>query len=216
MYKPMYEGILRDGKLEFRPPMRVWECRDETLPTGNTVFYNLFHNVTFATDDTINTLLYEYYERWYVVYPDWAKMHNELTEQITSNGDYWERLYQSMLLKYDPISNYDMTETEEVTRCGEARSAGNSQQQATGQSDMGQYGYNETSPTATGKENNRSQQTTTTNSNDKTRQNEKRELARKGNIGVVDASTLLEKYREVQLKILDMYIKSFDNLFMVL
>lgn len=216
MYRPMYEGYLKDGKLVPCRPMRVWELRDETLPVGNDVFYNLAHGVTFATNDELNALLYERYERWYCVYPDYAKMHNELIEQLKANGDYWERMFQTMLIEYNPIHNYDMTEEETDTRCGEAQSTSRRDEQTGSRVDNQQFGYNSTEATDTARETANSSTSGNANQTDRSRQQGKRTLTRAGNIGVTTSSALLREYREVQLKIIDMYLSSFDNLFMVL
>ena len=215
MYKPLYEGTIVDGKVVPGIPKRVFQLRNPH-EEDQDIFDLLIHGVTFADNVVINHLLYEYYERWYAIYPEFDKMVNELVMKINSNGDYWERIYQSMLLEFNPLHNYDMTETEEDTRCGESEGNSSTAQNSRGTVNGSQFGYNETSPTATDRNDSTSKTDSVSNMHDRSRQQGKRTLTRQGNIGVTTSAQLIAGYRDIQLKILDMYIKSFSDLFMIL
>lgn len=235
MYKFMYEGKIVDGEITFTPPTRVFDLH-LPLPGAPNIFAQLSHNVTFATDDIINAALYEYYERWFSVYVEPTKMRMELETQILKNGDYWEKLYQTMLLEFNPLHNYDMTEVEEDHRCRENQGVTAGNQTSHAQSDTtegrtngettGRFGYNSTDPTDTETVSGQVDATTGQTSDltsrnaesrhDRGRECGERTLTRQGNIGVTTSSQLLTEYRGILLKILDMYVQSFSNLFMVL
>lgn len=234
-YHFLYEGVESGEDIEFRPPLRVFNAH-LAIPGAPNIFAGLVHDVTFATDDVINAALYEHFERWFCVYPDANKMRRELETQILANGDYWEKMYQTMLLEFNPLHNYDMTETEQDHRCRQSQGSTAGRTQSSANSDTtenrntedntGRYGYNDNTPTDTEKvhgeadlQNNQQssvQGTTAESRQDRGRECGERTLTRAGNIGVTTSSQLLTEYRGILLRILEMYVNSFNNLFMVL
>lgn len=87
--------------------MRVWQ--KPTLITALT------HNVTFATDEEINTHLTTMFRNYdYLTENDTAN-HYFLQSIIDEWAAYADKLYATTLLEYNPLEDYDMWEEGTIT-----------------------------------------------------------------------------------------------------
>lgn len=134
-------------------------------------------------------------------------------------GRNWEEIYATMNYEYDPLVNYDMTESESATidttdETSHTGTVGNSSTESatgsgSGSTESGLYGFN--SATAV---NDSESETTTSNTNSVTGSNtrtdnltdestgnreESRTLTRSGNIGVMTAQSLISEQRSLWL-----------------
>lgn len=131
----------------------------------------------------------------------------------------WEKLYYTLSLEYNPISNYDMTETETVdndrtntrTNTGTQTTAGNNS--ATGStssnSENDLYGFNsvtavgdtESDVTASNTTSSTDSHTTTDNLTETETggENIERTLTRSGNIGVTTSQQMIQSERDLWL-----------------
>lgn len=134
----------------------------------------------------------------------------------------WQKLYETTQLQYNPISNYDMTETERTqgtttdtrtddtthTRTADLTTTANGTQNAG--TDTSTYGFNTTTPAvptgqsdtvgsseATTKETGTDTTTDTGTVTDKGDSDIERTLERSGNIGVTTSQQMIEAERQV-------------------
>lgn len=105
----------------------------------------------------------------------------------------WSRLCRTIRLSYDPISNYDMTETEETNDDDSSNSSTHGETNGEGNNNF--YGFNSVNPVPDSKNNN----TAITNMNAEvvTKKDTKRTLKRSGNIGVTTTQQMIVSEREV-------------------
>lgn len=131
----------------------------------------------------------------------------------------WNKLYNTLSLVYNPISNYDMTETEEISgenantlsRTGTigTQSSETATGSGTGSTDSDIYGFNSSSAvndstvdTTTSNTNSASGSTTTTNNLTDTTNgtnSTERTLTRSGNIGVTTSQQMIQAERDLWL-----------------
>lgn len=126
-------------------------------------------------------------------------------------GTNWQKMFDTMSFEYDPISNYDMTETENGTDDGtetrnlKSTNTGNVDTTTNATSSGSVYGFNSaasvpaTSGTNGGSDNEtRNLEGTDTGTVDRTTTRE-RTLTRKGNIGVTTSQQMIQSERELWL-----------------
>lgn len=111
-------------------------------------------------------------------------------------GDKWKRIYDAMMMEYNPINNYDMSEEEKV----------NSKIVSSYGTDAKTYGFN--SPEAKPTDKTESSSTTEGSADDNVRQ-----LTRSGNIGVTTSAQLLEGELKVRQNIfIEQVMKDIDSM----
>lgn len=71
---------------------------------------NLVHNLTFATDAEVNTMLERKYRNYVYLYPEDEDNTDTLKAVIDEWADYVNKLYETTQYEYDPIENYNRTE----------------------------------------------------------------------------------------------------------
>lgn len=117
----------------------------------------------------------------------------------TRYKDKWVRIYETLLMDYNPINNYDMIEVE--TPDLEDHRVTKVDQDVTNDTDLNDYGFNSDTPVPTSKNTTR-----LTGSGDKNKTDETinrtgtRTLTRSGNIGVTTSAQLVEG--EIKLRAL--------------
>ena len=201
----MFEG--RD--YSWAEPIRISDLHIVKAGDDRNIIFWLEHGLTFATDSEINNQLYQEYHRCYGVYTDPQDQLDEMQSYIDRMRGYWEELYKTTTYDYNPINNYDMTETENTENCSQGESVGsrtaNGSTSATGR----QYGYNETKPTDVQSESGATSDAQTTSQSDRTRGKQERTLTRSGNIGVMSTQQMIKMQREVLTSVLRDYVHSF-------
>lgn len=138
----------------------------------------------------------------------------------------WTKLYATMNFEYNPIDNYDRTETETIK--GNKSTSASGSQNATTTNDLlvssdnvhKQAGYNSNSlfdtESDTGSVNNTGTvaNAITSNSNSSDTDNTERTLHSKGNIGVTTTQHMIEQERNIsKFNIYDYIVRSFKRRF---
>lgn len=110
-------------------------------------------------------------------------------------GVQWGKLYNTLSLEYNPISNYDMTETEHIDdEIGRRNQLTNDTKSTT---DNDTYGFNSITPIPNDRI--RLSSGVTTNGEEKTDRGTDRRLTRSGNIGVTTSQQMLQSERDIWL-----------------
>lgn len=119
------------------------------------------------------------------------------------NGENWKKEWDTLFFDYNPISNYDMTETGTDTRERDAttHNTGTVGNVATQTDESGVYGFNSSSSVAsdtgsTSGSNTRTDNLTATTDDDETIEHT---LTRSGNIGVTTSQQMIESERKLYL-----------------
>ena len=217
MYRLMYE-IYNDVEKRYQPvkPVRVRDLYITIDDTPVNIINRLSHGLTFATDIEINSLLYQEYHNQYGVYANPMEMLTELTAFIDMNRVYWEEYFKTTQYEYNPIENYDMTETEADSRCSENQSQGNQINDLRNVESGQQFGYNESTPTDTIRTESLNTGSVGTNRAERSRIKGDRELRRHGNIGVTTTQQMIQSQRDVLISVVRKYVESFRPLFMII
>ena len=139
----------------------------------------------------------KYASRFYLTMLEHNKTISDIANIVfTKFSDKWKRVYDAMIMEYNPINNYDMQEKETV----------NSKITSTIDVDNKTHGFGSTTavPTDEGK-------STTTTEGDA--DDNVRELTRSGNIGVTTSAQLLAGELEVRKNIfIEEVMKDIDTM----
>ena len=139
----------------------------------------------------------KYASRFYLTMLEHNKTISDIAHIVfTKFSDKWKRVYDAMIMEYNPINNYDMQEKETV----------NSKITSTIDVDNKTHGFGSTTaaPTDEGK-------STTTTEGDA--DDNVRELTRSGNIGVTTSAQLLAGELEVRKNIfIEEVMKDIDTM----
>ena len=139
----------------------------------------------------------KYISRFYSVMIEHNKTITDVAKIILNRfGDKWKRIYDAMMMEYNPINNYDMEETEDV----------NSKIVSKVNTGAKAYGFNsiEASPT----DDTESESTTEGSKDDNVRH-----LRRSGNVGITTSAELLtQEIRVRQNVFIDMIMSDIDTM----
>ena len=117
----------------------------------------------------------------------------------TRYKDKWLRIYETLMMDYNPINNYDMIEVE--TPNLEDHRVTKMDQDVSNETDLNDYGFNSNEPVPTSKNITRLTGSGENNKTDETiNRTGTRTLSRSGNIGVTTSAQLVEG--EVKLRAL--------------
>lgn len=214
-----YMGVLNIGPFQcIRTPLLK-------NPSFQTKFKYLFDFIQESIDETnpptqytTTTGAYQYYDNLYFIHNGRKEVTsfvlevreyldtfqpslNRLTALVNSIGyplvmkyaDKWNKLLKTIQLEYNPIHNYDMEENEKV----------NTYLETTDNTDTSTYGFNSSSESPTGK----SENSVTV---DGDWDNNKRNLTRKGNIGVTTSQQMIEA--EIKLRQYNVLEQMFEDI----
>lgn len=159
----------------------------------NAYFYN------FSGQKTISPLLRRYLNGAEKITDSQMVSLANIIYKIYSKN--WNKLYATLSLEYNPISNYDMTESETVenektnsregSQSVNATTSGNSADNVFGFNSSGAVGDSTTTTSATNS-------TTSTDSDSGSgTDNTERTLTRSGNIGVTTSQQMIESERDL-------------------
>lgn len=124
----------------------------------------------------------KYASRFYLTMLEHDKTISDIAKIVfTKFSDKWKRIYDAMMMEYNPINNYDMVENEKV----------NSKITSTVGTDNKTYGFGSgtAAPTDTAD---------STSTTEGSKDDNFRELTRSGNIGVTTSAQLLAGELEVR------------------
>ena len=139
----------------------------------------------------------KYASRFYLTMLEHDKTISDIANIIFNKfSDKWKRIYDAIMMEYNPINNYDMVENEKV----------NSKIISTVGTDNKTYGFGSGTPAPTD-----TADSTSTTEGDK--DDNYRELTRSGNIGVTTSAQLLEGELEVRKNIfIDIVMNDIDTI----
>ena len=124
----------------------------------------------------------KYASRFYLTMLDHNKNISDIANIVlTKFSDKWKRIYDAMMMEYNPINNYDMVENEKV----------NSKITSTVGTDNKTYGFGSTTAAPT-------DEADSTSTTEGSKDDNFRELIRSGNIGVTTSAQLLAGELEVR------------------
>lgn len=119
------------------------------------------------------------------------------------NGANWAREYATLNIEYNPINNYDMTETytENVGNSEEKTNTGTQGVVESGSNQSGVYGFNSSNSVGAndGSASTNSTRTDNLTENKTGEETREHELSRSGNIGVTTTQQMLESERNLYL-----------------
>lgn len=152
-----------------------------------------------------------------VLYSDFNILKRAITIWSSSNKIKWEKLYQTMIIEYNPIWNVDANITDTETISGDVKRGINRDTDTSGTNKKSVKGFNETSwaeaekNDVSGSENELINETV---DNSSTREyNQKRT----GNIGVTTTQQMLQAEREIaDFNMIDIIVQSFKYRFCIL
>lgn len=191
----------------------------------DTTLFDLLNLPGDLDKDALVSLLVTRCATLEILYPNPEVMKNLIGLWSIQSQYTWNKLYNSMLLDYDPIANYDRTETHELSSraSGESRDSGEDKTENEGNTNFQVAGFNTTSgsPTLADKEKDSSESTTTTTygrkNNNTYDKNDFETIIAKGNIGVTSSQELLEQERKIAMfNIYDEIITDFKKRFCIL
>lgn len=107
-------------------------------------------------------------------------------------GEKWTRLYDALFAAYNPIHNYDMTESETKTNSGTITTDNTQTSNGSTTQTVNIYGYNSSDATPANNNTGTDDTTTTDKGSAETSASETRELTRAGNIGVTTSAQMIE------------------------
>lgn len=139
----------------------------------------------------------KYASRFYLTMLEHEKTIVDIAHIVfTKFSDKWKRVYDAMMMEYNPINNYDMVENEKVkTKITSSVDVNNKT-----------YGFNSSAPVPTDEGN------STTTTEGKADDNV-RELTRSGNIGVTTSAQLLAGELEVRKNLfIEEVMKDIDSI----
>lgn len=181
----------------------------ENYLNSQTPSDSLFANWTIPTgidQDVLKREILVQSAEFEALYPD----ANFLKEEITNWSKMWyktfEKWYAALQVQYNPLENYNSTETEHRSRSGEAATSMNSSSTGdsttSGSNTDGMWAYNSgTDPTDTDKSDSSGSATTSSESGSQSASSETgeedRTFSRHGNIGVTTSQQMLEDEWEV-------------------
>lgn len=189
-------------------------------------------------DNVVNSLLAEVSDLE-VLYPNPVVMKNLIGIWSASCQYKWQHLYNTMLLEYNPIDNYDRTETRSLTSQGSGtNTTGGSDTITEGGSDTASgnattlekvAGFNSASPSLVDKGEQTGQHTGTTQygktidtdygktGTDTFSRSDSETIRARGNIGVTTTQQMIESEREVaDFNMYDIIINEFKQRFCLL
>ena len=139
----------------------------------------------------------KYASRFYLTMLEHNKTISDIANIIFNKfSDKWKRIYDAIMMEYNPINNYDMVENEKV----------NSKITSTVGTDNKTYGFGSgtAAPTDTAD---------STSTTEGLKDDNFRELTRSGNIGVTTSAQLLEGELEVRKNIfIDIVMNDIDTM----
>lgn len=177
---------------------------------------NFRARLTFCRDDEIKKSMLNRYGMSEILWnPDLQSVRLQAkADQIRA---YFEELYKTTTFDYNPIDNYDRTETyeskEHVDESVSENGTGTVNSGNTAESY--QYPMQSTQPRPV------TRQVDTANQSSSDSANTKRDLGKdhdyklraRGNIGVVTTQSMIKQERDIIINIIDDYVKSFGILF---
>lgn len=139
----------------------------------------------------------KYASRFYLTMLEHDKTISDIANIIFNKfSDKWKRIYDAIMMEYNPINNYDMVENEKV----------NSKITSTVGTDNKTYGFGSTTAAPT-------DEAASTSTTEGTKDDNYRELTRSGNIGVTTSAQLLEGELEVRKNIfIDIVMNDIDTI----
>lgn len=169
--------------------------------------------------DIISDSIQDYTSQYYYKEPKTEKSISITDLSVIVNqyivpmySDKWTRLYNAMFAEYNPIHNYDMTETETRTNDGTISTDNTQSVTGSGTANNQVYGYNSSEATPAESSNTNTTTTTTDTGNAKTSADESRSLTRSGNIGVTTSAQMIEGELELRAKVyLGIVIADLDD-----
>lgn len=152
-----------------------------------------------------------------IIYPNPEVMKNLIGVWSTACQYEWNKLYQTMLLEYNPIDNYDRTETRTLTSQGSGNSADGGSDTFAGNGTGKVAGFNSQN-TVTRDENVNSSTSTYGKTNTESFTKTDAETIRsRGNIGVTTSQQMLEQERNIaKFNLYDTITEEFKLRFCVL
>ena len=101
----------------------------------NDNLFSFMHYPEGMTDLEKRSILYEILTECAeleVLYPDWQTMHIMISAWSAIELPVWQRIYNASKLEYNPIENYNRTETETITDNRNEAHSGNDMNQHSG------------------------------------------------------------------------------------
>ena len=162
------------------------------------------------------------YAEMEILYPNPVIMKNLIGVWSRGAQYEWDKLYKTMLLDYDPIANYDRTETRNLNSAGQGHSqdSGTDTTLTTGEDTEKVNGFN-ASPNMVNRSKNNNTNTGTMNygkANTETFEKSDNETIRAvGNIGVTTTQQMIEQEREIaKFNLYDIIAEEFKYRFCIL
>lgn len=139
----------------------------------------------------------KYASRFYLTMLEHDKTISDIANIIFNKfSDKWKRIYDAIMMEYNPINNYDMVENEKV----------NSKITSTVGTDNKTYGFGSTTAAPT-------DEGASTSTIEGLKDDNFRELTRSGNIGVTTSAQLLAGELEVRKNIfIDIVMNDIDTI----
>lgn len=139
----------------------------------------------------------KYASRFYLTMLEHDKTISDIAHIIFNKfSDKWKRIYDAIMMEYNPINNYDMVENEKV----------NSKITSTVGTDNKTYGFGSTTAAPT-------DEAASTSTTEGTKDDNYRELTRSGNIGITTSAQLLAGELEVRKNIfIDIVMNDIDTI----
>ena len=182
----------------------------------NTLFDLLTLPDGLSKDDLIKNICSRLAELE-VLYPNPEVMKTLIGVWSNASQYEWEKLYKTMLLAYDPIANYDRTETRYLNSHGNGSSADGGSDSFSGTGDGKVAGFNSPSVVTRDKNINNSTNTYGKTNTETFSKSDTETSYIKGNIGVTTTQQMIEQERNVaKFNLYDTITEEFKLRFCIL
>ena len=169
-----------------------------------------------SKDDLINNICSQLAELE-LLYPNPEVMKGLIGIWSNSSQYEWNKLYQSMKLEYNPIDNYDRTETRTLNSQGSGNSADGGSDRFSGNGTGKVSGFNSQTPVTRDENINSSTNTYGKTNTESFTKIDTESIRSKGNIGVTTSQQMLQQERDIaKFNLYDIIAEEFKLRFCIL
>ena len=169
-----------------------------------------------SKDDLINNICSRLAELE-LLYPNPEVMKGLIGVWSNSSQYEWNKLYQSMKLEYNPIDNYDRTETRTLNSHGSGNSADGGSDRFSGNGTGKVSGFNSQTPVTRDENINSSTNTYGKTNTESFTKIDTESIRSKGNIGVTTSQQMIQQERDIaKYNLYDIISEEFKLRFCIL